>query len=287
MAYLVRRSRSTLPHLFASLLLPSPTLPLRCPFIASACSMSTTSAVQHDALSPGYWGRRWEQGDAVWHQKDVNPHLVRHLPTLDAVKATAPPGHRPRIFVPLCGASVDMLHCMQQGWHVVGLDAVEQPLRSFVHDHRAHLTDVRDVPTSLGAGVVHIAAEHLDLFGVDYFSSDVTPAFLGGAVDAVWDRGSFVAIGVKQREAYVEQLVRLIKRDSHQPNWLLNAFEYNLDSSMVAPPHSLPRDAFEPLVAGHASRIEVLDKQSSMARYGDVRNLKFFDVITYAITVDE
>ena len=244
--------------------------------------------MQHDELPPSFWNGLWEQGDAFWHQRDVNAHLIHNLPALDAVKATAPPSRRPRMFVPLCGASVDMLYLRQQGWHVVGLDAVEQPLRSFVDDHRPDLTNVRDVPTSLGAGVVHIAADHLDLFGVDYFSPDVTPALLGGAVDAVWDRGSFVAIGVKQREAYVAKVVQLLNRDSHQPNWLLNAFEYNLDSAFVAPPHSLPRDAIERLVAGHASRIRVLDQQSAMDRWEPtVEHLTHFDVVTYAITVDK
>ena len=249
--------------------------------------MSTPAAVQHDELPTSYWSERWHQDDAFWHQQEVNAHLLHNLHALDAVKATAPPGRRPRIFVPLCGASVDMLYLHQQGWHVVGLDAVEQPLRSFVHDHQPHLQHVRDVPVSQGSGVVHIAAEHLDLFGVDYFSADVTAALLGGAVDAVWDRGSFVAIGVKQREAYVAKVLQLLTARSEQPNWLLNAFDYNLDSAMVAPPHSLPREDIERLLGAHAGRIESLDQHSGLARWESVHNLRHFTVTTYAITISK
>ena len=283
--------------------------------------MSELHALQHDSLSPDYWARRWVEGDAFWHQQNVNDFLIAHLPALDAVKAAVPSTRRPRLFVPLCGATVDMAYLMAQGWHVVGLDAVEQPLRGFVDAHRAQLRDVRDERTALG---VHISAEHIDLYEADLFSPAVTPAFLGGAVDAVWDRGSFVAIGLQQRKAYVEKVVELIDHSLAglgKPNWLLNAFEYavhsrgpaavsrcslsasltaasrvsvplpssslryNTDSAFEAPPHNLPRDVVADLVKSHATAVDVLEIRSAMARFSAIRGLNRYDVVTSAITI--
>jgi len=245
--------------------------------------MSQVSAVQHAELSPEYWSKRWEAGQTFWHQKNVNEDLAAHLGALDAVKAAVPAERRPRIFVPLCGATVDMAYLINQGWHVIGLDAVEQPLRSFVTEHQSNLVNLRDVATPVG---VHIAADHLDLFGIDLFSADCTPALFGGAVDCVWDRGSFVAIGVEQREAYIAKLLELYSK-SHKPNYLLNAVEYNTDSAFVAPPHTLPRAVIEEHVKAHSSNFLLLEQRDSLSRFPNVTGLTRFNVSTYAITISK
>ena len=247
--------------------------------------MSTFQTVQHDTLSPSYWAKRWQTGDNIWQQSTPNPFLVKCLPALDAVKASVPSTRRPRIFLPLCGSTLDLLYLIQQGWHVIGLDAVEQPLREFTRDHLSELGPVHDVSHDGAAtSIVHIAGEHIDLFCCDLFSSEVTPQLFGGKVDAVWDRGSFVAIGVQQRPSYVAKVVELLDHSKAVANWLLNAFDYNEDSDFKAPPHRLPKDAVQRLVDGHAVEIRAVDELQTMERWEDVKNLRFFNVTTYAIT---
>jgi thiopurine S-methyltransferase len=211
----------------------------------------------------------------------VNEDLLRCLPALDAVKSSVPAGRRPRIFLPLCGASVDILYLQQQGWHVIGLDAVRQPLQAFVNAHREQLGDVR------GEDSDHVTAQHLDLFCMDLFSPELTAEVLGGAVDAVWDRGSLVAIGVQQRVAYVSKIVQLLSRREKEANWLLNVFDYNTDSKFVAPPHTLPRPTVEQLLSAHASRIELLHSVDGVKRWPGVEGLTRFDVQTYAVTISK
>ena len=210
----------------------------------------------------------------------MNEYLLRCLPALDAVKSSVPAGRRPHIFVPLCGASVDMLYLLQQGWHVIGLDAVRQPLRDFVQSHREQLGDVS------GEDSDHISAQHLELFCTDLFSPELTAEALGG-VDAVWDRGSLVAIGVQQRAAYVSKITQLLSKREKEPNWLLNVFDYNTDSAFVAPPHTVPRQTVEALLSAHASRIELLHSDDVAAKFTTIAGLTRYDVQTYAITISK
>jgi hypothetical protein len=101
----------------------------------------------------------------------------------------------------------------------------------------------------------------------------------------VWDRGSFVAIGVQQRAEYVAKVVELLDHSTGKANWLLNAFDYNEDSDFKAPPHRLSRQMVQELVDGHAVELRVVDEAPTAGeRWPDVKNLKRFDTTTYAIT---
>jgi len=48
-----------------------------------------------------FWLERWERAEIGFHQDDINPWLARYWPRL-----AAPPGSK--VFVPLCGKSLDM-----------------------------------------------------------------------------------------------------------------------------------------------------------------------------------
>ena len=65
------------------------------------------------------WQQSWRDNDIAFHQQAVNPHLVKFWPNL---RLTA----EDRIFVPLCGKSLDLLWIASQGHKVLGLDGVPQ-----------------------------------------------------------------------------------------------------------------------------------------------------------------
>lgn len=50
-----------------------------------------------------YWANRWEKGSSPWHMLNVNKYLAKHFHLITQVKE-APC----RIFVPLCGKTVDL-----------------------------------------------------------------------------------------------------------------------------------------------------------------------------------
>lgn len=58
-----------------------------------------------------FWAERWNAGDSPWHANNVNPFLINYFE-----RAIAAIQHQPqdesrkcRVFVPLCGKSLDLL----------------------------------------------------------------------------------------------------------------------------------------------------------------------------------
>ena len=242
------------------------------------------ATLQHAGLPVSFWQERWEKGENFWHMDAVNPDLLDNIHALEPVKkAAAAASRRPRILVPLCGATCDMAYLNNQGWHVVGIDAVEQGLRTFIAQYGEHLHNVKDVDSSVG---VHIAADGLDLYGLDMFAPELTAELVGGECDAVWDRGSLVAIGVQQREPYIRKLLSLLRR-SNKVNYLLSVFDYNTDSAFVAPPHRVPQDVVEKLVGQHTESIAAPVVRDGRSPQRGVEGLNRFDICTYAISVSK
>ena len=50
-----------------------------------------------------YWRDRWKEGNTGWHREEVNKYLIKYVNELTGGRSNL------RIFVPLCGKSVDML----------------------------------------------------------------------------------------------------------------------------------------------------------------------------------
>ena len=54
-----------------------------------------------DFLKAAFWHDRWKNDQFGFHNEEVNERLTRHWPTLE-IKEGA------KVFVPLCGKSLDM-----------------------------------------------------------------------------------------------------------------------------------------------------------------------------------
>ena len=71
-----------------------------------------------------FWHNRWERNEIGFHQDETNHYLRQFFPTLNLVKGA-------RVFVPLCGKSLDLLWLHDQGYQVVGVELSEQAVRDF------------------------------------------------------------------------------------------------------------------------------------------------------------
>lgn len=203
-----------------------------------------------------YWTELWAQQQDVFTLPDANPNLVEFLHELlpglpppeelqaarkkkDGLAAALfgaramagaddpPPGDGPRmVFVPLCGRSSDMAFLAGLGGehvHVVGLDAVSEPLRLFATEHGNGLVPVAELesvatPSAAGKGLLsgptvasyrterypNLTLVHGDVFAVD-------AGMLGTAFHAVWDRGGLTSIEPgAPRAAYAARLASLM-----------------------------------------------------------------------------
>lgn len=169
-------------------------------------------------MDAGFWHRKWETNDIGFHGSEANPHLVRHFSAL----APEPGG---RIFLPLCGKTLDIAWLRAGGYRVAGAElsriAIEQLF-----------TDLGVEPEVMEVGALsRYRAEGIDIFVGDIFQLS---GQMLGPVDAVYDRAALVALPAEMRGRYAAHLARITGRVPQ----LLVCYEY--DQSLAAgPPFSV------------------------------------------------
>lgn len=172
--------------------------------------------MQHD-----FWHQKWQSNQIGFHLPEANPLLVQHLASLK-LKQHA------RIFLPLCGKTLDIAWLLSQGYQVVGAELSEIAIEALF----AQL-QVTPKITALG-NIKHYSAPNIDVYVGDIFK--LTPAILG-KVDAVYDRAALVALPENMRAHYAAHLIAL----TNAAPQLLICFTYD-QSLHAGPPFSIHAD---------------------------------------------
>ncbi len=140
------------------------------------------------------WRRCWRERDTAFHQDAVNGQLVRYWPSLGLAPAD-------RVFVPLCGKSLDMLWLARQGHEVIGVELSPIAVRAFFQENGLPATSRKAGPFTLWeSGRIRI------LCG-DFFR--LTAAHLGD-IAAVFDRASLTALPEDLRVLYAARLLDIL-----------------------------------------------------------------------------
>ena len=173
-------------------------------------------------MQPEFWHERWRKGQIGFHQSAVDPRLQRYWPEITLAAGS-------RVFVPLCGKSLDMLWLLERGFSVVGIDLSAVALESFCMEN--------GIAAKRRAGGDFEIYEDLDLqlYCGDFFA---LTASLLGTVSAVYDRAALIAWMPEQRAAYVAHITALTKPGTQT---LLNTLEYP-QTQMSGPPFSVSAD---------------------------------------------
>lgn len=169
-------------------------------------------------MDMNFWHRKWENNEIAFHQRDANPHLVRHLSALELPAAA-------RVFLPLCGKTRDIAWLLAQGYRVAGAELSKLAVGQLFQE----LGIVPEV-TQVGA-LERYRAPQLDLFVGDIF--DLSRELLG-PVSAVYDRAALVALPSDLRRRYALHLAALA---NHAPQ-LLITYEYD-QNLLPGPPFSI------------------------------------------------
>jgi len=136
------------------------------------------------------WQQSWRDRDTAFHQTIVNPHLVKFWHTL-GLSATD------RIFVPLCGKSLDMVWLAEQGHTVIGVELSPLAARAFFRENRIQASR-RQV-----GGFTLWEHGRIGILCGDFFQ--LTAADLGD-IAAVFDRASLTALPDEIRAEYLAHL---------------------------------------------------------------------------------
>ena len=204
-------------------------------------------------MQPEFWLNRWRTAQIGFHQAAVDRHLQAYWPTL-GLPANS------RVFVPLCGKSLDLLWLQTLGHAVIGVELSPLAVESFCMEH--------GIPARrrvLGCFDVY-EADGLTLFCGDFFK--LTPALLG-SVSAVYDRAAQISWTAMLQEPYVEHLTGITRTGAQT---LLIAVEYPQEQ-MSGPPFPLTRDAIHRLYTRHYSieelgRHEILELEPRLRARG-------------------
>jgi thiopurine S-methyltransferase len=167
-------------------------------------------------MQPEFWHERWRTGQIGFHQSAADRNLARHWAGLELAAGS-------RVFVPLCGKSLDMLWLRDQGHAVVGVELSAVALEAFCLEN--------GVPARRRArgGFEVYEAVNLELLCGDFFA--LAPAALGD-VAAVYDRAALISWAPELRAAYVEHMAALVKSGTRM---LLVTLEYP-QPQMAGPP---------------------------------------------------
>lgn len=142
------------------------------------------------------WQQCWSDQCIDFHQVLVNQLLTRFWPSLNLATGS-------RVFVPLCGKSLDLIWLASQGHEVVGVELSPIAAQAFFEENQLQPTQRQQGKFTLW--------EHgkISILCGDYFS--LSPNDLG-AIDAVYDRAALTALPEEIRSHYLAHLKQVLPK---------------------------------------------------------------------------
>lgn len=166
------------------------------------------------SIDARFWHEKWEQKDIAFHQSRAHPLMVEHIGALGLASGS-------RVFVPLCGKTLDIAWLLGQGYRVAGAELSKIAIEELFAE-----LGVKAAISQAGK-LEKYSADKIDIFAGNIF--DLTAAILG-QVDAVYDRAALVAFPEELRGRYATHMVEITNK---APQFLIS-FEY--DQKLLQPP---------------------------------------------------
>lgn len=190
-------------------------------------------------MDADFWLQRWQQGQIGFHQEEIHDRLQSLWQSR---------GGGGRVFVPLCGKSLDMLWLREQGYELVGVELSPLAVEAFFRENaiparRSRIADDMELWQAPG----------YELYCGDFFR---LPAGALAGVTGVYDRAALVALPPAMRQAYARALVELLPQ---QAEIFLITLEYDT-ALMDGPPFSVTADEVHTLYQQHY-RVDCLEQR--------------------------
>ena len=176
-----------------------------------------------------FWLARWQEHQLGWHRDDVNPLLIAHLSSLELDPDS-------KLFVPLCGKTLDMGYLAGERYEVLGCELSPIAVSELFDEAGVAYESVPE-----GRFVRHQGGSVTLLEG-DVF--DLDSSLLAG-VAAVYDRGALIALPPDMRRRYVDLLMNALPQSART---LLLSLEYD-QSRVGGPPFSVSEEEVHALYA--------------------------------------
>ncbi len=173
-------------------------------------------------METSFWQERWQKNEIGFHLPQVHAWLKRQWPLLiEQGKVTT----NSRIFVPLCGKSLDIGYFLDMGHKVVACElSIEAVTELFKQ------LQLQPSITPWGEGQCY-QAQNLCVYVGDFFT--LTTQDIGN-VECIYDRAALIALPPEMRSDYSAKLIQLCPK----ANMLLITLDY-VQSLMSGPPFAV------------------------------------------------
>jgi len=210
------------------------------------------------------WLDRWKKGTTGWHRSDINPQLIENINQLTKAKPQ-------KIFVPLCGASLDMKYLIDQGFHVVGVELSSIAIDRFFNENKIEhkVSKVEDFVLYQG--------KNIEIYCGDFFRLNKNYLY---DVSCIYDRAALIALNPDLQKKYVRHLKDILPNSSK----ILLLTMFYPQNEMEGPPFSVGDDNVEDLFSGskEIKKISSLNEKESSLKPDDL-NLKYLFKNVYLI----
>ena len=208
-------------------------------------------------MNPEFWHKRWQEKRIGFNQSAVNPLLINYLTHLNLSAGS-------RVFVPLCGKSIDMVWLAAQGYDVVGVELVESAVKEFFSENRILYTIINH-PRNPNIKYYHWQHENqkIEILVADIFSLSIEDI---DYIDAVYDKAALIALPADMRPDYSEQ----IRKVSDNAPQLLITLNYD-QSKKDGPPFSINHEQVQQYYGSHYQICKLASEPSSIGSMPDLK----------------
>jgi thiopurine S-methyltransferase len=142
-----------------------------------------------------FWHARWQANQTGFHQNEINPYLVRYWPSLQLAPQS-------RVFVPLCGKTLDMIWLLDQGYAIVGNEISQLAVEAFFSENRL-TPEIRQE-----TGFTRWSCDRIEILCGDFFRLALADI---GRIDALYDRAALIALTPAQRARYAARVTLMLQ----------------------------------------------------------------------------
>ncbi len=180
-----------------------------------------------------FWHNKWEINQVGFHLDYVHPLLKRNLELFQVSGVLKNPG---KIFIPLCGKTLDIEFLLSQGHDVIAVELSEIAVKEVFSQ-----LELSPVVRVWQEGKMY-QSEKLTIYVGDYFS--LTQKEIGN-ISFVYDRAALIALPKKMRLDYAQHMAKITQ---YAPQ-LLITLDYD-QSIAGGPPFAVSSEEVEALYGG-------------------------------------
>ncbi len=218
-------------------------------------------------MHASFWHQRWQEQRIGFHQNKINPYLSKYWPKLNITENS-------RVFVPLCGKSLDLCYFPQQGLKVLGNELSTLAVQDFYTEQQliASKTVICDENSATGQTQMSLwQSKDIDLLCADFFTlkkEQLTD------IKAVYDRAALVALPSEMRRKYVQKMLEILP---DKISMLLLTLDYN-ENEKQGPPFSVTQEEvyelYEPYFNIELLELSAIEPQQRSPRS---QNMSYFN----------